>query len=317
MESPSRLQPKSTSVSALNTVGIRNQTTRIALFSLASLLLFSQETVRAQEEINPAAALTSALVAACRQTEAAFARYLTAENAAAFGELPEAQRLELMRRFVLVPEPGRPLLSNDAQGHTIIRCSTPGMTAEIRLEKEKIRENLAFVPVEIGGRRVEMGLVREGGGWRILSVGLLLVNIPELRKQWETADVEAREAAVVNVLRGLAESIETYRRAFGALPERLEQLGPAPKEGVSPEAAQLVDAELAAGTKIGYRFRYRVVPAANAESPSSYELAATPLEYGKTGRRSFLLDGAGKLRGGDKQGAVATTADPVVEARKP
>jgi hypothetical protein len=290
----------------------------IALVVCALLAALAPAGGAAQEaqETNPAAALTAAMVAACRQNEAAFARYLTADNAAAFGELPEAQRRELMKRFVLVPEPGRPLLSNDPQGNTIIRCSTPSITAEIRIEKERARENLGFVPVEIGGRRVEMGLVREGGGWRILSVGLLLLNIPELRKQWDVAEMEAKEAAAIAVVRGLAEAIETYRRAFGALPERLEQLGPAPKEGVSPEAAQLVDAELAAGTKIGYRFRYRIVPARDAESPPGYELAATPLEYGKTGRRSFLLDTAGKLRGSDKQGAVATTADPVVEARQ-
>jgi len=40
------------------------------------------------------------------------------------------------------------------------------------------------------------------------------------------------------------------------------------------------------------------------------ELAATPVEYGKIGRRSFFLDSGGVLRGGDKQGAVATSADP-------
>lgn len=289
---------------------------RATALGVCALLAAASGATQEAQEPNPSAALTAAMVAACRQNEAAFARYLTADNAAAFGELPETQRRELMKRFVLVPEPGRPLLSNDPQGNTIIRCSTPSITAEIRLEKERVRENLAFVPVEIGGRRVEMGLVREGGGWRILSVGLLLVNIPELRKQWGIAEMEAKEAAAVNVLRGLAESVETYRRAFGALPERFEQLGPAPKEGVSPDAAQLVDAELAAGTKIGYRFRYRIVPAPDAEAPHAYELAATPLEYGKTGRRSFLLDAAGKLRGSDKQGAVATTADPVVEARQ-
>jgi hypothetical protein len=289
---------------------------RAILWALLVAALPMAGAAQEAQETSPTEALTSALLAACRQNEAAFAPYLTADNAAAFAQLPEPQRLELMRRFVLVSEAGRPLLSNDPQGNTIIRCSSPGKTAEIRLEKEKVRENLAFVPVEIGGRRVEMGLVREGGGWRILSVGLLLVNIPELRKQWDIAEMEAKEAAAVNVLRGVAESVETYRRAFGALPERLEQLGPAPKEGVSPEAAQLVDAELAAGTKIGYRFRYRIVPAPGAETPPTYELAATPLEYGKTGRRSFLLDATGKLRGSDKQGAVATTADPVVEARQ-
>lgn len=297
-------------------MGVRTIRRPRLVASLALCVFAALPVAGAQEaqEVNPAAALTAALLGACRQNEAAFVRYLTVENAAAFRALPENQRRELMKRFVLVTEPGRPLLSTDPQGRNVIRCEAPDITAEIRLGKEKTGENLAFVPLEIGGRRVEIGLVREGGGWRILSVGLLLLNILELQKQWEVAEMEARETAAISALRRLAEAIGTYRRAFGSLPERLEQLGPAPKEGVSPEAAQLVDFELASGVKAGYRFRYRILPAA-AETEPGFELAATPVEYGKMSRRSFFLDAGGKLRGGDKQGAVATAADPLIESR--
>lgn len=284
------------------------------------LCLFANPPARAQEaqEANSAAALTAALVAACRQSEAAFARYLTTENAAAFKELPEEQRKAVMSRFVLLADPGRPLLSDDAQGRTVLRCETPSVTGEIRIGKERVRENLAFVPVEVvGGRAAEFGMVREGGGWRILSLGLLLVNIAELSRQWAAQELQAREEEAITHLRRLADAIRTYREAFGRLPERLEQLGPPPpKEGVSPEAAQLVDAELAAGAKSGYRFRYRIVPAAPEGGEATFELAATPAEYEKTGKRSFFLDTAGRLRGGDKQGAVATAADPILETAK-
>ncbi len=274
-------------------------------------------TVHAQEgrETNPGAALTAALLGACRHNEKAFALYLTADNAAAYLNLPEEQRRELMKRLVLVADPGRPLLSSDTEGNTIIRCSTPSITAELRLGKERVRENLAFVPLDIAGRQVEIGLVREGGGWRLLSVGLLLLDIPALQKQWEVAELEAREDAAIVALRRLADAIRRYRDAFGALPEQLEQLGPAPKEGVSPERAQLVDEELASGLKDGYRFRYRILPATDENSQPSFELAATPVDYGRTGRRSFFLDAEGRMRGGDKQGAVATSADPLIEPR--
>jgi len=281
------------------------------------LALAPARLARAQEaqETNPAAALTSALLGACRQNEAAFARYLTADNAAAYLKLPEEQRHELMKRFVLVADPGRPLLSSDAAGNTIIRCSSPSVTAELRLGKERVRENLAFVPLDIAGRQVEIGLVREGGGWRLLSVGLLLLDIPALQKQWEVAELEGRENSAIAALRRLADAIRQYREAFGTLPEQLERLGPAPKEGVSPERAQLVEEELASGIKGGYRFRYRILPAADENSQPRFELAATPVDYGRTGRRSFLLDAEGRLRGGDKQGAVATSGDPLIEPR--
>ena len=48
------------------------------------------------------------------------------------------------------------------------------------------------------------------------------------------------------------------------------------------------------------------------DKAAGFVLAATPIEYGKGGRRSFYLDSNGTLRGGDKHGAVATAADPLV-----
>jgi len=291
---------------------------RIAALALMTAATLPVQPARAQEgqEVNPAAALSSALVGACRQNETQFARYLTAENAAIFRELLPTQRRDVLRRFLLVDEPGRPLLSTDPRGRTVLRCETPGVTAEIRFGQERAGENLAFVPIEVsGGRRVEFGMVREGGGWRILSVGLLLFNLAELQKQWEEQELQRKEEATIVEMRRLAEAIKTYRRAFGAMPERLSQLGPAPKEGVSPEAASLVDADLASGLKGGYRFRYRIVPAIEEGGEAGFELAAVPSEYGQTGRRSFFLDHRGKLRGGDKQGAVATAADPPIEPR--
>jgi len=283
-----------------------------ALFLLPAAL--AQE---GQQE-SPSAALAAALMAACRQSEAQFAPYLTADNAAAFRELPASQRTALMKRFVLLDEPGRPLLSSDAQGRTVVRCGTPGMTTEMRFGEMRLQENLAFIPVEIpienaATRRIVFGMAREGGGWKLLSVGLLLLNLPELSRQWAASEAEASEAEAVAALRKLANAAASYRRAFGKLPETLAQLGPAPKEGISPEAAGLVDAELAAGKKGGYLFRYRILPASGERAEASFELAGTPTEYGKTGRRSFLLDASGTLRGDDKQGAVATASDPRIE----
>lgn len=284
---------------------------------------------------DPATALSEALAAACRHNEEKFARYLTADNAAAFRVLAPAARTALLKRFVLLDEAGRPLLSSDAQGHTVLRCETSGITAEIRLGEPRVRENLAFVnvealapraqaePAEKGepGRRVEFGMVREGGGWKLLSVGLLLLDLPTLARQWELGELEAGEAAAIAALRRLADALGTYRRAFGHLPETLAQMGPAPKEGISPEAAGLVDAELAASKKGGYVFRYRILAksahggAGETSDDASFELAAVPAEYGKMGRRSFFLDASGTLRGGDKKGAVATAADPRIEPR--
>ena len=72
------------------------------------------------------------------------------------------------------------------------------------------------------------------------------------------------------------------------------------------------------------RFRYTHqacggVKATNptAIRPRSFELAATPVEYGNAGRRSFYLDSKGVLRGADKHGAVATIDDPEIGEPRP
>ena len=270
---------------------------------------------------NPATALSDALSAACRQDSPAFANSLTAENAAAFRALPGAQRTAMMKRFVLLEEAGRPLLSTGGNGQKIIRCESPSFTTEMRLGETRVRENLAFVPMEVpitgeDPRRITIGLVREGGNWKLISLGLMLLDVPAMARQWEQADLDASEDAAIADLRSVALALDTYRRAYGKLPDTLSALGPAPPNGVSPETASLLDADLAAGSKGGYDIRYNITPAAGdlpeqeANKAETFSLASSPKEYGKTGRRSFFLGSSGILRGADKQGGIATSADP-------
>ena len=261
---------------------------------------------------GPAATLSSALVAACRGSDIQFARHLTSDNAAAFRALPEDQRASFLKRFSLTDKPGKPLISSDSQDHIVLHCGAEDASVEFRLGEPRIRENLAFVPVTVvNGQQAEFGLVREGSEWRILSLGLLLLDIPQLSKQWAEQDITTREDSARAVLRGLADAIDTYHRAFGRLPESLAQLGPAPKGQISPEQASLVNERLAAGAQDGYHFRYRIVPAGDGRD-DLFELTAIPDEYGKSGHQSFFFDSSGRIHGADKHGAPATDADPLL-----
>jgi hypothetical protein len=131
--------------------------------------------------------------------------------------------------------------------------------------------------------------------------------------------LRASEAGAVASLRDIADALRIYQRAFDRLPESLEQLGPAPKEGLSPDRAALLDEPLAAGQSGNYRFRYVIVPAAGTveeserDKSAGFALAATPMQYGQGGRRSFYLDSEGVLRGADKHGEVATSSDPRID----
>jgi type II secretory pathway pseudopilin PulG len=291
------------------------------LFAAAGLLSATAGQGQQPAPARPEAALSEALSAACRQDAEAFANVLTLDNATAYRALPAPQRTALMKRFVLLEEPGRPLFSMSSTDHRVVRCETPSISTEMRFGETRSRENLAFIPLEIPipgepPQSITFGLVREGGNWKLLSVGLILLDIPSMEKQWQQADLESREEDAIAALRTLATALEAYRRAYGKLPDTLDPLGPAPKGGISPETADLVDAELSAGNKGGYAIRYRIVPAdgnrsdEDASQAAKFELATTPVEYGKTGRRSFFLDSGGILRGTDKQGSVATSADP-------
>lgn len=71
--------------------------------------------------------------------------------------------------------------------------------------------------------------------------------------------------------------------------------------------ANLIDATLASGNKHRYSFVMSVTTA-------GFVLTATPHRYPKTGRRSFFIDTSGELRGGDKNGGVATAEDPHIDS---
>jgi hypothetical protein len=144
---------------------------------------------------------------------------------------------------------------------------------------------------------------------------LVLFDVPQLSKEWAQQDLATHEEATVETLRSLAEAIQTYHNAFGKLPESLAQLGPAPKDQISPEQASLVPAGLAAGKQDGYLYRYRIAPDANGND-KNFELAATPESYGKIGKRSFFMDTDGKVHADDKHGAVATYEDPLIAGEK-
>jgi len=78
--------------------------------------------------------------------------------------------------------------------------------------------------------------------------------------------MEEREGEAMAALRTIAQALDSYRRAFEKLPESLLQLGPAPKNGISPDTAGLLDSQLAQGQAGGYSIRYRILRADDEET---------------------------------------------------
>jgi hypothetical protein len=271
---------------------------------------------------GPTAALKAVLSAACSQNQTEFLRFLTARNREAFSRMTPLARVALMKRFVLLNEPGRPTASANPAGRPILRCQTPDVTTEMQIGGAELRDNIAFLPMELRGatdttganvHQITMGLVREEGEWKLLSLGLLLLDLPALEVEWDAAEMESTERDAIEALKKVSAAVETYRNKYLRLPESLANLGPPLHGAANGEAAGFLDSDLANGMKNGYAIRYVIVGASTLGAPAKFELAATPLQYGRTGRRSFFRDSNGALHAADRRGAVGSQADPKVE----
>lgn len=271
---------------------------------------------------GPSSALSSALAAACSQNQVEFGRFLTVRNKESFARMTPAARVALMKRIVLLDEPGKATISANPSGRPIVRCETPGATTEMQVGGTEIHDNVAFMPLELhdttdstgaSARQINMGMVREDGDWKLLSLGILLLDLPALEVEWDESEIEATEKEALESLKLIASAVDSYRGKYPHLPESLANLAPSARGKPSAEAAGLLEADLAKGTKDGYVFRYVIVGGSDVGAPAKYELSATPLRYGQTGRRSFFRDSNGVLHAADRQGAVGSETDPKAE----
>ena len=271
---------------------------------------------------GPGSSLSNALAAACSQNQVEFTRFLTIRNKESFARMTPAARVALMKRFVLLDEPGKATISANPSGRPIVRCETPGATTEMQVGGADIRDNVAFMPLELhdttdstgaSTRQINMGMVREDGDWKLLSLGVLLLDLPALEVEWDESEIEATEKEALESLKVIASAVDSYRSKYPHLPESLANLAPPARGKPSAETAGLLEADLAKGTKDGYVFRYVIVGGSDVGAPAKYELSATPLRYGQTGRRSFFRDSNGVLHAADRQGAVGSETDPKAE----
>jgi hypothetical protein len=271
---------------------------------------------------DPASTLRETLFAACSQNSTEFARALTFRNAEAFSRMTSATRTTLLKRFVLLDKPGQPRAEIDAAGNLSVYCATSDVTTQLQIGKPELRDNLAYIFLTVknaaasdedDSHRALIGLVREAGQWKLLSLGLLLLDLPSLAEEWDRAEIKNNEQSAIDSMKALAQAIETYRKTYTRLPDSLAVLGPPPQAPAKSERADLIGAEFAAGRKDGYSFRYVIVGANSSGAPAKYELAAIPIEYGRTGSRSFFRDTLGVLHGADRRGAVGSVTDPKVD----
>ncbi len=176
---------------------------------------------------DPITALTAILAVACRQDAAKFPEYLTTNNATFYKQLTPAQQVAILRRLVLLDDAGRALLSTRADGTTEIRCETVSTTRQIHLSKPRTDQNISFVPIDVKpDRQVDFGLLATKDGWKLLSIGVLMLDFAQLQPEWDAQDMADREEVATGALYKICAAISTYQKAFEKLPDTLAQLGP-------------------------------------------------------------------------------------------
>jgi hypothetical protein len=133
------------------------------------------------------------------------------------------------------------------------------------------------------------------------------------------SNITANELLAVIGLRTIHEAAVAYKDAHkNGYPSSLSVLGP-PGEGEQPGCARadLIEQLLARGTRAGYSFEFAPGPvlqepsAGCPEGVGSFEVVARPIQYGRTGVRSFRVDHHGVIHqtGEDR---AATKNDPEI-----
>ncbi len=142
-------------------------------------------------------------------------------------------------------------------------------------------------------------LSSEGGSGSLhelhLPKNLLMLMIAGMTSQVSETPIVTNESIAKSILRTVSSAEATFRETKGK--GNYASLDELAKEG-------LISKDLF--EKYGYRIEVNVLA-------NKFEATAVPLEYGKTGRKSYFVDESQVLRGGDHGGGPATIADKPVE----
>ena len=163
-----------------------------------------------------------------------------------------------------------------------------------------------LAPATPAGAVAEAGFTLREAGFTlielliVMSVMLILMTlaVPQLLKLRKTAN----ETSATQSVRTIAQAELQYNSAYPArgFTCTIAELGGDPKSGPpTPQAAQLITADLAGGQKAGYTFgisNCTKVTINNQDMVTSFEVTAIPQAVGKTGDNGFCADENNTIR---------------------
>jgi hypothetical protein len=197
----------------------------------------------------------------------------------------------------------------------------------VTLENAFISGLDALLPLHItssdGSDTLIVTMHLEGNEWRIQDFGHWEKSDTGMAKLLhEPTELEKNEKTARETLCRISGALYSYARSHGrtGFPSSLKQLTVPPRQPLARNS-WLLEEEFAAEPLVmsGYEFRYLLIMRGNgADENGTFELRATPLEFGTTGVKSFLLTSDGTLHStGENRPATEdddrdTTGDRVV-----
>lgn len=156
------------------------------------------------------------------------------------------------------------------------------------------------------------GLVMGYLGVAFIPIILIIaaIAIPNLLR----ARIAANEASAIGSVRTISTAQTSYASQH---PDRgftcsLGDLGPRFGVGASDDAADLINSQLASGTRSGYNFTLRDCESDTSDGPViRYKVVATPVTRNTSGNRTFCSDESGVIRFVHESSGEACLSDGV------
>jgi len=246
-------------------------------------------------------------------------KHLPEQLRAALNAMSKVGREELLSRPRATIEEKGLKVSEACDGRSLIGFDAEDPNAEIKHFEIRARRRisngaeavlvLSMAAPEASWGNTEVWMRWEEGQWRVTeftSPNGEKINLedPETIAEIAPTPLQANEQTALATLGALVMALVRYAGRYSEIPDKIEQLGISADSEPSKDHAFLIDSELATGhIESGYRFEYQ------KNSAQSFQVVVSPLEFGKTGNRNFLIDDSLVLRFTDEN-RQATAGDP-------
>jgi hypothetical protein len=142
----------------------------------------------------------------------------------------------------------------------------------------------------------------------VMAVAGCLLLLPAgacgVAERVDKSRILAQEMQALQRLQSIQNAEVQYSSLYGQYASSLAQLGPSTTGTSSAQGADLIPSELALGVKDGYRFRVE-------GDGMKFSIEARPVDYGKSGTRSFYTDQSLMIRQNSSD-APATVDSPAL-----